>query len=190
VSRIEEVDMSSILVTYASKHGGTQGIADRIARQLTNAGHAVELRPVKEIATVDGYDAVVIGSAAYMGSWLKDATEFVRRNVASLAMTQVWLFSSGPLGTNPRDAQGNDLLTASAPKEFAEFKETIKPRDMKVFFGALDPNKLNFAEKLIRSTPAGRTLLPEGDFRDWNAIEEWAGAVAAELAAVGAGSRR
>jgi len=35
------------------------------------------------------YEAIVIGSAIYYGSWLKEATEWVRRNRAALAQYPV-----------------------------------------------------------------------------------------------------
>lgn len=173
----------SILVAYASKHGATQGIAERIAATLVASGQEAKVRPVQAADDLASYDAFVIGGAAYMGSWLKEATEFVRRNQAILATRPVWLFSSGPLGTATTDAQGRDLLVVSEPKEFTEFKETIKPRGLQVFFGALDPSKFGFSERLVRRLPAGRALLPEGDFRDWNDIEAWAEHIAHELAA-------
>lgn len=172
----------SILVAYATKRGATQGIAERIAEKLVASGQQAQARPVQSVRDLTGYDAFVIGSAAYMGSWLKEATEFVRRNQALLAIRPVWFFSSGPLGTATTDAQGRDLLVVSAPKEFAEFNATIRPRATQVFYGALDPTKLGFAERLFRNVPAGRTLLPEGDFRDWQAIDSWAASIAQELA--------
>jgi menaquinone-dependent protoporphyrinogen oxidase len=119
-----------------------------------------------------------------MGSWLKEVTEFVRRNGEMLTTRPVWLFSSGPLGTEATDAQGRDLLVVSEPKEFAEFKESIKPRGVRVFFGALDPHTLGNTERLVRSLPAGRALLPEGDFRDWKEIEAWAETIARDLTPV------
>ncbi|HEX8035836.1 MAG TPA: flavodoxin domain-containing protein [Ktedonobacterales bacterium] len=172
----------SIIVAYATKHGATQGIAERIAERLAALGQQAHARPAQSVHDLTGYDAFVIGSAAYMGSWLKEATEFVRRNQAILATRPVWLFSSSPLGTATTDAQGRDLRVVSEPKEFAEFKETIKPRGIQVFYGVLDPHKLGFAERVIRSMPAGRTLLPEGDFRDWQTIDAWAESIAHDLA--------
>ena len=172
----------SILVAYASKHGATQDIAERIAETLRAAGLDAQAQPVTAARDLAAYDAFVIGAAAYMGSWLKEATEFVRRNQALLATRPVWLFSSGPLGTATTDAQGRDLLVASGPKEYAEFKETIAPRGVRVFFGALDPNTLGLSERLLRRLPTGRALLPEGDFRDWAEIEAWAASIAHELA--------
>ena len=172
----------ALLVAYASKHGATEGIAERIATTLRAAGQDAEALPVTATPDVAAYDAVVIGAAAYMGTWLPEATDFVRRHQAPLATRPVWLFSSGPLGLAPTDAQGRDLVVASEPKEFAEFRETIKPRGLRVFFGALDPGTLGFAERLLRRLPAGRALLPEGDFRDWAEIEAWAASIAQELA--------
>ncbi len=172
----------SVLVAYATKHGATQGIAERIAQHLTAHGQNADLRLAKDVRNLAEYDAFVIGSAAYMGSWLKEGSEFVRRNQALLSTRPVWLFSSGPLGTDKQDAQGRDLLAVSEPKEFAEFKESIKPRGLRVFFGALDPHTLGLSERMLRTLPAGRSLLPEGDFRDWEAIDAWADDIARELA--------
>jgi menaquinone-dependent protoporphyrinogen oxidase len=171
-----------ILVAYATKHGATEGIAARIGETLVASGHEAKVQSVKVVGNPTGYDAFVIGSAAYMGSWLKEAAEFVRRNQAILAERPAWLFSSGPLGTALTDAQGRDVLVASEPKEFAEFKQTIKPRGMRVFFGALDIGKLGFADRLITKMPAAKALFPEGDFRNWKEIAAWAGSIAHELA--------
>ena len=174
-----------VLVVYASKHGTTQGIAERIAETLRRQGLDAVLQPAGSVfADLDGFDAFVVGGAAYMGSWLKEVTAFVRRNQATLAARPTWLFSSGPLGTEMTDAQGQDLLAVSEPKEFVEFKETVSPRGTQVFFGALDPGKLGLSERLVRSLPAGRALLPEGDFRNWQAIEAWAESIAHELVSV------
>jgi len=177
--------MTSILVTYASKHGATQAIAERIAEKIRASGQDAQALPVKAVGDMGSYDAFVIGGAAYMGSWMKDITEFVRRNQAILATRPTWLFSSGPLGTETTDTRGRDLPTVSEPKEFAEFKESIKPRSLRVFFGVLDPGKLGLTERMIRTLPAGRTLLPEGDFRDWKEIEAWAESIAHDLQGIG-----
>ena len=88
-----------ILVAYASRHGSTAGIAERIAKTLESAGLDVTLRPVTDVGPLDEYGAFVIGSAAYMGGWLGEATTFVRRNRDVLARQPVWTFSSGPTGT-------------------------------------------------------------------------------------------
>lgn len=181
----------NVLVAYASRHGATQGIAERIAQTLEGNGLEVTLRPVGEADWVDHYDAFVIGSAAYLGGWLDQATAFVRRNRGALAAHPVWLFSSGPVGPDVVDAKGRDPVEAAAPKEFAEFARTIGPRDERVFFGAYDPDAppSGMAEGLMhrfmRVMPAARNALPAGDYRDWPAIEAWAEGIARELQPVG-----
>lgn len=172
----------SILVAYATKYGATQGIAERIAATLKAQGLTVDLAPVSAVKDITAYNAFVIGSAAYMGSWLKEAGEFVRKNQRALGASPVWLFSSGPLGTETRDAKGQDVLVASEPKEFAEFAATIKPVDKRVFFGALDSKKLRGVHRLFSLAPASAKVLIEGDFRDWKLIEAWATGIAHELA--------
>jgi menaquinone-dependent protoporphyrinogen oxidase len=177
-----------ILVAYASKYGATKGIAERIAEGLRAAGQAAEARPMQAAGDLAGYDAFVVGSAAYIGSWLKEATEFVRSHQAVLATKPVWLFSSGPLGNEATDAQGRDQRVAAEPKEFAEFKQTINPLGLQMFFGALDPGRLGFRDRAIRTLPAGRALLPAGDFRDWKEIDAWAASIAGALVPVPTGS--
>jgi menaquinone-dependent protoporphyrinogen oxidase len=51
------------------------------------------------------YEAVVLGSAVYAGSWMKDAVSFAERHGDALARMRVWLFSSGPLGEEVKDAE-------------------------------------------------------------------------------------
>jgi menaquinone-dependent protoporphyrinogen oxidase len=111
---------------------------------------------------------------------MKPATQFVRRYRDVLANRPVWLFSSGPLGSEARDAQGGDKRDIAEPEEIAEFRQTIRPRDHRVFLGALDPNKLGFIHRLMLKLPANRdnALFPVGDFRDWNDVEAWANTIA------------
>lgn len=161
------------LVAYSSKYGFTKGIAEFIAKKLQEQGTEAEVLQVDAVHNASGYDAFVIGSAVYMEHWMKDATEFVLQNKEALASRPVWLFSSGPLGTQTKDPQGRDLRVISEPKEISEFRKTIHPRDHRVFFGAFDRKKLGFKDRLVAMMPAARALFPEGDFRDWNDIEAW-----------------
>lgn len=172
-----------VLVAYASRHGATEGIARRIATRLTDSGLEAESVDVKEARDVEGYDAFVIGSAAYTFHWLKEATAFVRHHRSVMAKRPVWLFSSGPVGTDMFDKDGNDVLETSRPKEFAEFGPALQPRDMHVFFGAWDPeaSPKGMAERLFRMMPVSKEVLPAGDFRDWDAIDAWANEIAAAL---------
>ncbi|HEU0026575.1 MAG TPA: flavodoxin domain-containing protein [Ktedonobacterales bacterium] len=160
----------TILVAYASKHGATRGVAERIAERLTALGHETEALPVDATPYVKGYEAAIIGSAIYYGSWMKEATEFVLRHRDALAARPVWLFSSGPLGVEVKGAE-------EQPKELAEFRDAIHPRGYQLFFGALDHKDLSFPERMVVKA----VRAPEGDYRDWQAIDAWAERIAHDL---------
>jgi menaquinone-dependent protoporphyrinogen oxidase len=159
-----------ILVAYASKHGATEGIAQAIAERLQERGQQAEARSVEEIEDLGGAEAVVLGSAIYAGSWVKDATSFAERHRDALAAVPVWLFSSGPLGTEEEDEE-------QQPRQLADLQAHLSPRDHRIFFGALDREKLGFAERMIVKA----VKAPDGDFRDWDEIRGWADSIAHEL---------
>jgi menaquinone-dependent protoporphyrinogen oxidase len=187
--------MNKVLVVYASRHGATRGIAQRIADVLRTEGLEVDVAPADHAAGVGASDAVVVGSAVYMGTWQKAAVEFVKRNEVRLAEVPLWFFSSGPLpGSSLGKGSGTDPLTdALGPKDgpgsggrkkIAELSAATNPKDHRVFLGAFDPDdpaKVT-SERLVRLLPAVKKALPAGDFRDWDAIESWAREIAATLA--------
>jgi len=173
-----------ILVAYATRHGATQGIAERIAQTLEADGLDVTLSPVERAAEIGGFDAYVIGSAAYMGRWLKEANTFVQRHREALAGRPVWFFSSGPVGPDVPDKKGVDPRRASEPRDFLEFEGVVPARGREVFFGAYDPDLSSgtILGRLSKIIPAIKDALPAGDFRDWPTIEAWSHRIAAELA--------
>jgi menaquinone-dependent protoporphyrinogen oxidase len=175
-------DDMNVLVAYASRHGATEGIAERIAEKLRTAGLDVEVRPAADPGELGGYEAFVVGSAVYMFHWLKDGAKFVRRNSAVLRARPVWLFSSGPLGTDTVDKDGRDVREVAQAKETGELCEAAGARDHVMFFGAWQKGKpVGMAERFVAMMPAARDAMPVGDFRDWDAIDAWAAGVAAEL---------
>jgi menaquinone-dependent protoporphyrinogen oxidase len=171
-----------VLVAYASRHGATQGIAERIAQTLRSAGLEAEALPAASVKSLTGYDAFVIGSAAYMFRWLKEASTLVRRNRAVMATKPVWLFSSGPVG-GETDAKGRDQRVAAVPKDITEMTKAVNARDHHVFFGAYwwDRKPIGLAERIVSQVPAAREGMPEGDFRDWPEIQAWATGIARDL---------
>jgi menaquinone-dependent protoporphyrinogen oxidase len=172
-----------ILVACASRHGATQGIAERIGQVLERHGLEVTVRPIQEADALEQYDAFVIGSAAYAGGWLGEATTFVRRHRSFLESRPVWLFSSGPVGTDLVDDKGRDIFEASRPKEFDTVGSSVHPRGERVFFGAWDPDApaVGLADRFMKLMPAARSSMPVGDFRDWDAIDAWADEIAGDL---------
>jgi menaquinone-dependent protoporphyrinogen oxidase len=160
-----------VLVTFASKHGSTEEIATAIADRLTEHGQDAEARSVSDVEELAGVDAVVLGSAIYAGSWMKEAVEFVHRHAEPLAERSVWLFSSGPLGEEVDDEEPQ-------PRQLREIEGIVGPVEHRIFFGALDRSKLGFAERMIVKA----VKAPDGDFRDWDEIRAWADAIASDLA--------
>ena len=159
-----------VLIACASKHGSTEGIAEAIAERLHQLGNDAAAIRVSEVSSLNGVEAVVLGSAIYAGSWMKEATEFAHANAGALSDMPVWLFSSGPLGTEVHDDE-------EQPRQLAELTERLRPKAHRTFFGALDHSKLGFAERMmVKAVKA-----PEGDFRDWGAISGWADEIAREL---------
>lgn len=180
-----------VLIAYASRHGSTAGVAERIAADLTASGLETDAVRAFDVEDVSQYDAFIVGAAAYMFHWLKDATKFAKRHKDVLAARPLWLFSSGPLGTDVIDADGEDVFESSRPKEFDELSEALHPRDVRVFFGAWDPDAppVGAAEHLMKLAPAAKGAMPAGDFRDWDAIDAWAQEIVTALQAQREGSR-
>lgn len=160
-----------VMVACASKHGSTEGIAEAIAERLRQSGHEAVAVRVSDVTDLNGVQAVVLGSAVYAGSWMKEAAEFADAHAEALAGMPLWLFSSGPLGTEVQDEE-------EQPRQLAKLTETLRPRGHRMFFGAIDRSALGFGERMIMKA----VKAPDGDFRDWNAIGGWADEIARELA--------
>ena len=176
-----------VLVAYATHHGATRGIAERVATTLTRHGLDASALEVGVAGDPRDYDAFVIGSAIYAFRWLGEAHNFVNRHRDVLARRPTWLFSSGPVGTATVDEKGQDVR--QAPREIASLADLVKAREHRIFFGAYDPAQkpIGLMERITRAVPATRDLLPPGDFRDWDEIDAWASAIADELTLVPAG---
>ena len=163
-----------VIVVAASKHGSTQEIAEAVGAELRRGGHQVAVYAAKDNPAVSGYEAAVIGSAVYAGSWLSDARTFVAENQAALQTIPVWLFTSGPLGEeNPQPLDD--------PVQLPELLVQTNARDHRIFVGKLDRDKLNLGEKLIVKV----VKAPYGDFRDWEDIRNWAGEIGRALVSSG-----
>ena len=163
-----------VLVAYATEHGSTKGVAERIAARLAEAGAQVDARPVDDVHDLAGYDAVVLGSGVYNQSWIPSATEFLRANSAALAARPVWLFSVGVFGDTHR---GIGKLMRREPREIGEFQDAIHPRGYRVFAGAIQRHQWPLPSRLLFHAFGGRL----GDNRDWPEIEGWAKSIAGML---------
>jgi menaquinone-dependent protoporphyrinogen oxidase len=162
-----------VLITAATRHDATREIGEAIGAGLAERGIDAETRPIDEVTDLAGYDAVVLGSAVYMGRWLKPARQFAEHNGAALAAIPVWLFSSGPLGPPAH------RVPAGEPADITDLVKLTGALEHRVFAGRLERERLGFAERAAAKV----VHAPEGDCRDWSTVDGFAGEIAAQLAA-------
>lgn len=168
-----------VLVAYASKHGSTKRIAEFMCEKLRVHGLDVDVSNVSQVYEPGRYDAFVVGSALYIGQWMKEAKQFVSNNRELLSKRPVWLFSSGPTGTERRNKKGQDLLdpAVSGPVDLPKIERGLLVRNHRIFFGAFDPKNLGFFTRQFFKSATIREASPIGDFRDWKDIESWTDAI-------------
>lgn len=163
-----------VLVTYGTKYGATAEISEKIGEVLRQAGLPTDVAPADRVDDLSRYGAVILGSAVYIGRWRKEAARFLEANEAKLAEMPVWLFSSGPTD------EGDPVELTQGwrfPGKLQPVADRIGPRDVALFHGAVDADKLNFIERWMLKNIG----TPTGDFRDWEAISAWAEGIAEEL---------
>jgi menaquinone-dependent protoporphyrinogen oxidase len=154
-----------ILVAFTTKYGSTEEVAQVIASALTNAGFPAVAQPAAIVQSLDRYDAVVLGTALYMGLLHHDAKDFLRLHHDALQHLPVAFFSLGPIY-----AEDSDWVAAhdQADKELARFP-WFHPVTQEIFGGKYDPGKLGFPFRFV----APLLRKPANDARDWDAIEAW-----------------
>lgn len=167
--------MRRILVAYATCHGSTAEIAQRIADRLQVSGDTVDCRPMTEVNSADAYDAVVAGSPIHDQAWLPEAIGFLTRYGPALVRDPVWLFSVGMPGALPRRVQGWAMQEEG--QMAARLSPLVQARGHRLFSGVVRSEHLTPRGRMKFRVMGGRY----GDFRDWPAIDEWADSIAAEL---------
>ena len=162
--------MSRVLVAVASKHGATREIADAVADELRGGGHDVDCVRAQDADIAGGYDAIVLGSAVYMKRWRRPARRLLSHLRDDLAGRPLWLFSSGPCGSDPDPSW-------SEPPNVVEQAERLDAIDHVVFGGRLPPEPGNFVERAM----VAKASPEERDLRDWDEIRTWAAGIGTYL---------
>src|ERR1035441_6747050 len=162
-----------VLVTYATRYGSTQEVAQAIAETLRKNGVAVETQPIRSISSIERYSAVVLGVPLYMGRMHKDARRFLAAHRNALTKMPVALFVLGPVQKDEKDWAG---ARTQLEKELAKYP-WFSPVSQQILGGKFDPAKLGFPFSLF--PPLRR--LTAGDARDWTAIRAWASDLAVSL---------
>jgi menaquinone-dependent protoporphyrinogen oxidase len=155
-----------ILVTYASKAGSTGEVAAAIGKSLATNGTAVDVLPIENVANIHNYQAVVVGSAIRAGKWIASAADFIKTHQSYLSQTPTAYFTC--CMTLHEDTEGNQQ---KALDFMAPACNIVPPVDMAAFAGKMDYSKISFFDRLIITKVFN---IPEGDFRNWTAIQAWA----------------
>lgn len=160
-----------VLVAYATRHDSTAEIAAAIAGELNAAGCEVMVGEARTVIRLPDVDAVIVGSALYLGRWDDSALDLVRRERTALGRMPTWLFSSGPVGDGRATARPERL---PQPDEVAALAAEIGAHAT-TFGGRVDATDDGFDVQIMAS--AGLA----GDWRDFGRIRAWARGIAADV---------
>jgi menaquinone-dependent protoporphyrinogen oxidase len=158
-------------VITASKHESTREVGEAIANRLRQHGQEVIATDAEAVDELPAGDPVVLGSPIYMGRWMKASRALAGRLAEEPPGRPLWMFTIGPLGDPPQPENAK-------PEAEIEAIAERRAREHRVFTGKLDRSVLNRRERLVTRA----VKVPDGDFRDWPAIEAWADDIAGELA--------
>jgi len=168
---------AEILVAYATRYGSTKEVAETVAATLEEQGLEVEVKMAREVRSLDGYSAVVLGTPLYMGALYKDVRALLERSQAALEQTPLALFALGPISAADGVEGSRKQLDAALAK-----LPWLSPVATEVFVGKYDPATLGFKDKMIAVLPASPLHgEPAHDERDWGAIRGWAQEVSSRL---------
>ena len=187
--------MIRILVTYATMAGSTVEVAEAVAEELAKSGIQVDVLPISEIDSLEGYDGVVVGGPMIMG-WHRAALRFLKKHRKAFERTPlaVFVMAMSLTQTGETSVEGvpvyldEELPKAPVDEERLNFRERYarlsnylrpilkathpgKPVSIGVFGGRLEYGRLKwwavlFAMLVIQA--------PAGDRRNWAAIRSWA----------------
>jgi menaquinone-dependent protoporphyrinogen oxidase len=168
-----------ILVAYASAHGSTREVGHFIGRILSVYGVDVTVVNVKDVQSVNGYDAFVLGSAIHGGLWLQEMCTFTEHFGNQLAKKPLffWITCIRAL-----EADGYE----HALKYYVDHNtlRSFDLRDIGVFTGKLNTDAITRQEQwYLAANYDGKMMAGniKHDFRDWQAIAAWASSVARTL---------
>ena len=164
---------NTVLVGYATRYGSTQEVAEAVAAALREGGLETDVRPLKEVRSLEGYGAVVVGSALYMLRWPRDVRRFLSRHRKALMERPIAIFTLGPVH-DPRDEEEWQSSRDQLNKQLAKFP-WLEPVAVELFGGKFDPDAFRGPVKWFAGAE------PASDARDWDAIRAWAMEVAGRL---------
>jgi menaquinone-dependent protoporphyrinogen oxidase len=159
----------NVLVAYATRHSSTAGIAEHISDVLCGLNHRVDLRYVENVSSIEGYDAVVVGSGIYEFNLLPVAKNFIERFKLPLAsMPVAYFFGCAGLREDTEENQEGVLIYINPV--LTKYPDIV-PVDIGRFGGGVEFSRLDAFEKMIMNFIG---VTESEDWRDWEKIGAWA----------------
>jgi menaquinone-dependent protoporphyrinogen oxidase len=160
-----------ILVTYSSQTGTTAGVANEIAKTLSENGSQVDVLPMKDVIDLRGYSSVVVGSAIQAAKWLPEALQFIQTHQSTLKTVPVGMFSVCMTLAMPN----GEKYRQGVVDWVQPVRGMVNPVCEGIFAGALDVSKVpSFSDRIKFRMSVALGVWKEGDHRNWNAIRTWA----------------
>ena len=135
--------MNNILVTYATLSGTTVEVAHAVGEEIAKSGVKVDVLPLVNVKSLDGYDAVVLGGPMIAG-WHRSALSFLKRHRKTWDRVPLAVFVTAM------------TLTETATTGLNGAPLCVDPRLPKP---ARNPRKLTFRERYACIENYGRPIL-------------------------------
>ena len=163
--------MTRVLVAYATRFGSTHEVASAIAHELNAAGLNAHAAETTSGLVPENYDAFVIGSPLYGGTWLSSAGMFAAMMAERMKGKPVALFSVGTLTLkSPERGQAEHTEFIGVLIEVTRSSVGLNVVADALFPGYFDRSNLPWWLRIIdRFVPT-----PQGDHRNWPEIQAWA----------------
>ncbi len=156
-----------VLIAYATYAGSTAQVAAELGKTLAARGLSVDVKPVKENPSPDGYSAVLVGSAVQYGKWLPEAVEFVKANQQALNQVPAALFCVHITNT------ANDEKARQTRLTFLDQVRPLVPRASEAFF----PGRFDKRGAALLLPGIIARFMPTWDLLDLARVRSWAQAV-------------
>ncbi|MCW2992652.1 MAG: flavodoxin [Conexibacter sp.] len=179
-----------VLVLYASTHGHTAKIADRIGAVLREQGVHARVRRLDEHTPrlePEEFDGFVVGASVHAGHHQHRAIAWIAEHRTTLDRHPSAFFSVSLTAADDTD-EARDVTRQLIDDVLDETGWT--PRLTQAFAGALQFKEYNFATRVVMRLMAKRIehqtdrpvdVHEDTDYTDWDAVERFALAVAASL---------
>jgi menaquinone-dependent protoporphyrinogen oxidase len=167
------------LVTYASKYSSTAGVAQVIMETLCHQGFSVDLRWVQNVKSVEGYDAVIIGSPIYWGFWLPPATDFLTQQQQALSKKTLAYFILANVVREGKDTPENRQKAKDAfIQPLLDDHPVLAPiENFGIFGGRIKRSTLGWFETFMMDLMG----FEDNDSRDFKKVENWSNEIGSEI---------